>query len=281
MSSDILEESKDYLVDYFRNSIKYVGPLRFYGSVHPFSEANDPKDVGVSGEYLASVIDPFKNVKIEYLPPPEKNGTFSGSQSRIEKDVDFIVALIKWLKYLKVVNNIKCKQLKNHGYELKVKLSSDKEFRDFTRVGAGVSQVLPIVVTCLLADRDSTLIFQQPEEHLHPRVQSRLADFFLSMALLDRQCIVETHSEYLVYGLRYRLSQALLQNNETIKNAKKEDATKLYFAEKNDGKSIFKEIKVMRHGGISDWPDDFFDEQQKISEKMMGIIFAEMDDNDE
>jgi predicted ATPase len=140
-------------------------------------------------------------------------------------------------------------------------------------MGTGVSQVLPILVSCLLAEPGSTLIFEQPELHLHPRVQSRLADFFLSMALLGKQCIIETHSEYLIYALRYRISESLLKNDESVQNA-----VKLYFADKKDGKTEFQEIKVNRHGELSAWPDGFFDERQKLSDRMMDSILSEIED---
>jgi len=46
-------------------------------------------------------------------------------------------------------------------------------------VGVGVSQILPILVMGLLAPRNTLLIIEQPELHLHPRVQARLGDFFM------------------------------------------------------------------------------------------------------
>jgi predicted ATPase len=77
----------------------------------------------------------------------------------------------------------------------------------------------------------------------------------------------------LIYALRYHISKALLENDESVKNA-----VKLYFADKKDGKSEFQEIKVNRHGELSAWPDGFFDERQKLSDKMMGSILSEMED---
>ncbi|MEN8215035.1 MAG: AAA family ATPase [Pseudomonadota bacterium] len=58
-----------------------------------------------------------------------------------------------------------------------------------------MSQVLPILVMCLLAKPDSTLIIEQPELHLNPLVQTRLGDFFLSMALSHKQCIIQKNHQ--------------------------------------------------------------------------------------
>jgi predicted ATPase len=43
-----------------------------------------------------------------------------------------------------------------------------------------------------------------PEAHLHPQPQSDLADFFCSLALSGRKCLVETHSEMFFHRLRLR-----------------------------------------------------------------------------
>ncbi len=48
-------------------------------------------------------------------------------------------------------------------------------------VGFGVSQILPIIVEGLRLTLGETLVLEQPENHLHPKVQSRLFDFLISL----------------------------------------------------------------------------------------------------
>ncbi|MBD2695260.1 AAA family ATPase, partial [Anabaena catenula] len=43
------------------------------------------------------------------------------------------------------------------------------------------SQILPVLVLCYYAPKGSTLIFEQPEIHLHPSVQAGLADVFIDV----------------------------------------------------------------------------------------------------
>lgn len=107
--------------------------------------------------------------------------------------------------------------------------------QDLTHVGVGVSQVLPILVMCLLAEPDTTLIFEQPELHLHPKVQTLLGDFFLSMSPLGKQCVLETHSEYLINRLRFR---AAASNSYVIANR-----IKMYFVEKYGDSSSFRPVR--------------------------------------
>src|SRR5208282_2117140 len=124
------------------------------------------------------------------------------------------------------------------------------------------SQVLPILVMSLLADRDTTLIFEQPELHLHPKVQTRLADFFLSIVLMGKQCLIETHSEYLINRLRYRAATEGDDNQVT-------NNLKVYFVEKTTESSNFREVEVNEYGAILDWPQGFFDQSQDESEAIL------------
>ena len=186
---------------YFNEHLKYLGPLREDPKpIYPLSDTMDSKDVGIRGEHTASVLNIHSNTRIEYIPSEQ---FAADEQNPCSKFSTLSDAVLDWLDYMGVVSNVKTAKLGNIGVELKVTL--DNAFwHDLIHVGIGVSQVLPIVVSALLAEKGATLIFEQPELHLHPRVQTRLADFFLSMTILKKQCIVETHSEYLVNRLRYR-----------------------------------------------------------------------------
>ena len=101
------------------------------------------------------------------------------------------------------------------GYQLGIRPEGVKQNLDLTSLGVGVSQVLPAIVMGLLAPKDSVLIFEQPEVHLHPKVQSVLGDFFLAIVQCGKQCIVETHSEHLINRIRRRIAES---SDETIWN---------------------------------------------------------------
>ena len=143
-----------------------------------------------------------------------------------------------------------------------MKLSNSDSMHDLTHVGVGVSQVLPILVMCLLADADSTLVFEQPELHLHPKVQTMLGDFFLSMVLCNKQCIVETHSEYFIDRLRFRIAAAPPEKELN-------SLAKIYFVEKPSQSSAFREVVINEYGAISDWPEGFFDQSQQQAEEIL------------
>ena len=218
----------------------------------------DPYDIGLRGETTASVLEQHKGRRIRYIPSTHFK---SPSVERRTVTRTLEAAVVDWLQYLGIASSVESKDMGKLGHELKVALANSEGKHDLTHVGVGVSQVLPILVMCLLADADSTLVFEQPELHLHPKVQTLLGDFFLSMALCNKQCIVETHSEYLIDRLRFRIASA---EKEPLT-----DNAKIYFVEKPGSNSTFREVKINEYGAIVDWPDGFFDQSQRQAEEIL------------
>lgn len=249
----------EYLDEFFSSSLKYLGPLRDAPKpLYPIAPTTDPDDVGLRGENTASILELHKFNQIKYIPSENfKSPTIN--RTTVTRSLE--AAVVDWLRYLTVASSVKSQDQGKLGHELKVGLSDSGNPHDLTHVGVGVSQVLPILVICLLADTDSTLVFEQPELHLHPKVQTLLGDFFLSMALCNKQCIVETHSEYLIDRLRFRI--AANPGNELS------GKSKIYFVEKTSRGSSFREVEINKYGAIPDWPEGFFDQSQQQAEKIL------------
>jgi predicted ATPase len=261
---DFPEMGVDYIQQFFNRLVKYLGPLRDEPKpVYPLAGATDPKDIGFRGEHTAAVLEVHLNSPVTYVP-----SRLIG-ESPTSYDVESVPlghAVLDWLGYMGVASKVETIDKGKLGHELKVATHEAESLHDLTHVGVGVSQVLPILVLSLLADPGSTLIFEQPELHLHPRVQTRLADFFVSMTMLQKQCIVETHSEYLINRLRYRA--AMSKGDEFSKQVI------MYFVEKEKGHSTYRPIRINRFGVIEDWPKGFFDENE---ENATAILKAAMD----
>lgn len=138
--------------------------------------------------------------------------------------------------------------------------------------GFGTSMVFPILVTCLTAKIGDTVIIENPEVHLHPKAQSKLADFFAFMAQKGVQVILETHCEHLIYKLCYNINKNVIDNND-IKY--KIDHDKVVFQYKEINKpfqTIYTDEKGMfvnKENALIEFPSGFFD---ATLEKYMSIF---------
>lgn len=258
-----IDIASDYLDDFFSLSFKYLGPLRDAPrSSYPLSPSTEPSDVGVRGEHTAAVVELHKKATIRYIPSLR----FKDEKINTELvSVTLDEALSDWLEYMGIAKSVESLHLGKQGHTMKVGISNPQKMHELTHVGVGVSQVLPILVMGLLATSDTTLVFEQPELHLHPNVQVLLGDFFLSMALSGRQCIVESHSEHLIDRIRYRI--ALSSVDDRIKKL-----SKIYFITKSDEVSSFEEVEIDDYGSIVNWPKGFFDQSFHVASDIMKAV---------
>lgn len=250
----------DFVRDFFNEKIKYLGPLREEPrSLYPLESNGNTFDLGLKGENTAAVFENNKTRKIKYVAPKYfedgKIGDITQEESTLSE------AINSWLVYLGVANKMSTNDRGKMGHELKITTDIRDMEQDLTHVGVGVSQILPILVMCFLAGKGDSIILEQPELHLHPKVQTRLADFFVSMNALGKQCILETHSEYLINRLRYLVAKT---NDDRVAKD-----TMIYFVEKEDGHSIYRPITINKYGVIDNWPKGFFDEGEDIATMTM------------
>ncbi len=253
-----IAQAIEYLKNYFIYRVHYLGPLRDEPKpIYPLEALANITDVGFRGEYTAAILDLHKDRKIEYLP----SAYVSSPHSREKKICTVHDAVVDWLRYLSIASDVRTSDTGKFGHQLKVKSEGLQKYYDLTNVGVGVSQVLPIVVMSLIAESSSLLIFEQPELHLHPKVQARLADFFLSIALSGKQCILETHSEYLIERFRRRIAEA---ESDALINV-----VKIYFTEKIAEVTKCRQVTVSKYGAIADWPKDFFDQAQYETQQIL------------
>ena len=250
----------EFIRDFFNDKIKYLGPLREEPrSLYPLESNGNTFDLGLKGENTAAVFENNKTRKIKYVNPKYFEGGKVGELKPEEGTLS--EAINAWLVYLGVANEMNTNDKGKVGHELKITTDISNMEQDLTHVGVGVSQILPILVMCFLAGKGDSIILEQPELHLHPKVQTRLADFFVSMNALGKQCLLETHSEYLINRLRY-----LVAKSDDDRVAK---GTMIYFVEKEDGHSKYRSITINKYGVIDEWPKGFFDESEDIATMIM------------
>ena len=210
------------------NRILYLGPLRDNPRAHYNWNGKPPEGVGRHGEEMVSAL-------------------FS---SRLQSsDLDEHVP--KWLQSLGLIDSYRVAPIPRtqKDYEFLVTQHKGGPEVRLTDVGFGVSQVLPVLVLCYYAPEGSILILEQPEAHLHPKVQSELGDVLIDAAKSrNLQIILESHSEHLLHRLMLRTAEAQLSVHDTA----------LYFCQINEGVSDIEPLQVDEYGNISNWPQEFF-----------------------
>jgi predicted ATP-dependent endonuclease of OLD family len=134
----------------------------------------------------------------------------------------------------------------------KITVVQDGVSLEITDVGFGISQVIPILVQAFISPSGSITIIEQPEIHLHPRMQAWLVDALIEEALKrNKRFIIETHSEAIIRRIRRRVVENSfdLQDNDVI----------IYDIQKDENDcSFLKEIEIKPNGDII-WPDGFLD----------------------
>jgi hypothetical protein len=120
-------------------------------------------------------------------------------------------------------------------------------------VGYGVGQLTPVVTQCLLSEGE-VIVIEQPEVHIHPRLQSAVGDLLVHTVLeRGNQVLVETHSEHLVLRLLRRVREGKIACG---------DIAILYVEQHEDGAAFVRRLDVDQDGELAGgWPGGFFAER--------------------
>lgn len=128
-------------------------------------------------------------------------------------------------------------------------------------VGAGVSQVVPVIVAALVGKRGRLVVIEQPELHVHPGLQVGLGDLFIESSA-ERQLLIETHSEHIILRLLRRIRET--HDGDLPEGApafKPDKLSVLYVAQAEEGTTV-RRLHVDETGEFVDrWPRGFFEER--------------------
>jgi predicted ATPase len=201
-------------------------PSRWYA----FSGTN-PVDVGANGQSLPDLL--FRN-------------------DEVREDTN------KWLGRLDMGYEIKTRCLGGRDsdlYELKLRDTRRKKSVEvgMADVGFGVSQVLPLIAQSV-AGTGQTITVEQPEVHIHPRLQADLADLLIETSLppRDNQFLIETHSEHLALRLLRRVREKAISPDHI---------SLLYVSRGPTGSKVHR-LRIDEEGRfLDDFPGGFFPER--------------------
>lgn len=209
--------------------INYVSPLRAYPKRYYYlDKTKTPKSLDtLNGDSIAEVL---------------KNN------SKLKDKVN------AWLQHFQIAIDVHIIEEAIH----KLKVQQNKLELDITDVGFGISQILPVIVQGFFTPADSLTMIEQPEVHLHPKMQADLADLFIDIALpqqpnreeraRQKYLLIETHSEYLLKRLRRRIADRTISADDVA----------IYYIEQKEGnRSTISAIDIGRTG-LFEWPEEFY-----------------------
>lgn len=181
-------------------------------------------------------------------------------------DYNFNGLLNKILNKLKLAREIKAhKDSENIAGWLTYTSLDGQNTSNLAQASSGLLQILPIITALLNKDKlenNSINIIEQPELHLHPKLQAELADFFFSKNISSNNLVIETHSEHII-----RKVQVLVAQGEV----KKEQIAVYYFnKDEKTGITSIKEMELEDNGFFKEpWPDGFFDDSYNLTKELL------------
>lgn len=234
-------------ISIFKNEFYYLNAERLGPRVAQNMATQNYLNTGTQGEFTGDTIarnmlfkvDPKRRIKNEQLKVPNLN-------KQVEYWLDFVIPGIE-------ITTQVYNEIGRVGFYLK-RTYSDTELLNPYNIGFGISYVLPILVSGLIAKEGSLLIVENPEAHLHPKGQSKIGQFLAHVASSGIQVIIETHSEHVLNGIRIASLKKVIKNDLISVNFFKMD-------EKSKTPSI-KHLTLNENAELSDWPDGFFDQEE-------------------
>ena len=164
----------------------------------------------------------------------------------------------KWLEDLKMDYKLRVKSIGVDSGDLFEVSLIDTRRKERVKValsdvGFGISQLLPFIVQSLVSE-GQIISIEQPEVHVHPKLQADLGDLLAASIKKDQpnQFIVETHSEHLILRM-----QRLVRKQQI----KPEDISVIYVSRGPDGAKA-ERLRLDEEGDfIDEWPNGFFAER--------------------
>lgn len=267
--------------------------VRYLGSSRPVPPSIyrpaviPPEELGMSGEYAAQMLHARRSDLVRYpialdVKHPRLSKRPTMRSAKLTEGVNDV------LSQLGIKAKLQIEDVEQIGFRLLFGKAT------LQHVGTGLGYLIPAIVLALVRDpaeggigeqvsklddylltckRVALIALEEPETHLHPKVQSRLAEWFVSLAMAGRHLIIETHSDHLVRRLRRLVANA--PANSWLEKWLRKNVVIAEVEQSESGKSTVKCSRLDERGSIVErWPADFMDE---AADEERAIYYAALD----
>lgn len=226
--------------------VKYIGPLRDSPLKYYVSDKIE-KHIGDKGENTFNILNFNQNKRISF---------FENLHNTELSKMTLLEATKYWLNFFYEGTTFNIKPIGEDNDIIEVLING----YTIDNSGFGFSQLIPVIVQALLLNEYDLLLLEQPEIHLHPELEYKLAYFLLCIVKNNRQIIAETHSEHIINKLII----------SKLEDKSYEKLFKVYFLEKIENEfTDFREIQISEFGEVENWPKGFFDQYLLFTKELM------------
>ena len=225
----------------------------------------------------------------------ELNGTYSPTWNEINGNSGYVfyekgTFINSWIKEFGIGDSIEIRGTEE-GLGVLVYLKKDGETRLLADEGYGITQLFSLLLQIensilnithekyaktkwdknagfssqiVLRSNPKTIYIEEPENHLHPKFQSMLADLFLeAYQKYNIHFIIETHSEYLIRKLQLHVADKKVEFSS-------DDVSLNYIDTDEEGFAFNKPIEVQEDGRLKEsFGSGFFDEADKLAVELI------------
>jgi predicted ATPase len=117
--------------------------------------------------------------------------------------------------------------------------------------GGGLNRLTYLLGAIISVPKGSCLLVEEPETNLHPKAQYTLASYLVELGkVFDKQILISTHSEHLLYGFLDCIRQGSLDLNDFV----------IYYLNKEDFETKIKRLEIDEKGRVKGGLPGFFEE---------------------
>ncbi len=252
---DGLQKSSLFSTQFHYLNAERIGPRVAFAASGFNVQQN--RRIGSKGEFAAHFLSLFRDEDIHILQLAHPNARTTQLLSQVEA----------WLSEISPGTRLEINAHPSMDLiNLQISFETGKQVSNpyrTTNVGFGLTYTLPILVAILSSRKDSLILIENPEAHLHPKGQARMGHLLALAASFGVQVIIETHSDHVLNGIRLAVHSGQLLPS---------DVTMHYFGRVEKDDKVMANVvspKIDANGRIDNWPDGFFDEWDKSLEQLL------------
>ncbi|GGG34163.1 hypothetical protein GCM10007425_31090 [Lysinibacillus alkalisoli] len=232
---------------YFKD-FYHLGPFRTDPNRIEIVSNDTAKSVGYKGQNLIPAI-----LSLYRDPDQHKNN--------LRKSIS------SWLQEFDIANGLEIVQPSVNRFSLSIKNKYTDVLSNIVDVGTGTAQILPVIVESIITPKNSVIVIEEPESHIHPNAQSKLADLFVNQIIQDNKTFfIETHSIFLLQKIQILVAEGKISPK---------DVGIFYFDQTPKGTNVL-DLSLDYNGQFTrEFPKGFYDVAYNLSSKLMNLMWGD------